>query len=335
MNTLGAICEALNQPLVLREMDLGELKEDEVWIRIHYAALNHRDVWIQKGQYAAIKLPVIPGSDGAGIVMQKGKAVSNCTEGDEVILQPGFEWGNDDRFQSKAYHILGMPHHGTFAHYLKINAAQVYAKPRNLNLKEAAALPLAGLTAFRALFTRAKCKDGDKVLVTGAGGGVALFVIQFAIAAGCEVWVTSGDEEKISKAKALGAKGGINYKTENWHKELLKMAGEFDIIIDSAAGDNFPKLTDLCTSGGTIAIYGGTLGEINRLQPARIFWRQINVCGSTMGTPAEFADMLRFVEEKKIVPVCAKEFALADINEAFRYMDEGKQFGKIVVNCTD
>ncbi len=307
------------------------LQPDEVCVKLSAAALNHRDVWIEKGQYAGLKYPIILGSDGVGTVVSKGKNVSEVAVNQSVIINPNNNWGESARFQSKAYHVLGLPKNGTLAEFIVVNADRLQPKPAFLSNEEAAALPLAGLTAFRALFGRAKLQKGEKVLISGIGGGVALFALQFAVAAGATVFATSGDDEKIKKAIELGAKGGANYKNETWHKDFLKTHGEVDVVIDSAGGNGFAKFLDITAAGGRIAFYGGGQGLINNLSPQKIFWKQIDILGSTMGTDREFAEMLDFVNKHKIKPIVDSVFSLENAKMAFEKMDSGAQFGKIVV----
>jgi NADPH:quinone reductase-like Zn-dependent oxidoreductase len=220
---------------------------------------------------------------------------------------------------------------GTFAEYIAIDQRYVQPVPSHLSFEEAAALPLAGLTAYRALFTRGEPETNNKVLVTGIGGGAALFVLSYAVAAGAEVYVSSGSQDKIDKALALGAKGGVNYREEGWAEELLERVGEFDVIVDSAAGKDFTDLTRLANPGGRIVLFGRTAGIIPALDPRTIFWKQLSIHGSTMGTETEFSQMIDFVKQHKLQPVIDSVFALDDINEAFEKMDKGGQFGKIVL----
>jgi zinc-binding alcohol dehydrogenase/oxidoreductase len=314
------LLRAIHQPLQFEEVADPQPQPGEVVVDIKAAALNHRDVWISKGMYPGIECPIILGSDGAGEL-----------DGAAVVIDPSFNWGDDPRAQANDYHILGLPTNGTFAEKVVVPAANVHPQPGHLTAIEAAALPLAGVTAYRAVFSRGDLQAGEKVLISGVGGGVAMMAFQFAVAAGAEVFVTSGSPEKILRAIELGAKGGANYKTDIWHKELLGQAGGFDLIVDSAAGDGFATLLKLCNPGARIVIYGGTRGKINGLSPQLLFWRQVSILGSTMGHAGEFADMLQFVSDKKIYPVVDTTFALRDANAALKRMDEGKQFGKIVL----
>ncbi|HVU33914.1 MAG TPA: zinc-binding dehydrogenase [Opitutaceae bacterium] len=302
----------------------------EVVVALRAAALNHRDVWIKAGQYAGLKWPCQPGSDGAGVVVECGEGTDPSWKNRDVIINPSFGWGNREAAQDSAFTILGLPRDGTLAERIAVPAAQLTGKPAHLSWEEAAALPLAGLTAFRALFARAKAVAGERVLISGVGGGVALFAMQFAIAEGCEVWVTSSSPEKIDRATALGAKGGFDYRNPRWADQAGKTPGPFDVIIDSAGGDGFGKLIDVAAPGGRIAFFGATRGDPPALPMRKIFWRQLSVLGTTMGSPADWTAMVEFVARHQIRPVVSEVFPLANAASAFALMEEGGQFGKIV-----
>jgi NADPH:quinone reductase-like Zn-dependent oxidoreductase len=250
-----------------------------------------------------------------------------------VLLYPALEWGDRAAHQGKNFRVLGMPDPGTFAEQIAVPRNNLFPMPEHLNWEQGAALPLAGLTAWRTLFSRCQLKRGEKVLITGIGGGVALMALQFALAAGAEVAVTSGSDEKLEKARALGAHHTANYREDGWDKRLKQIAGGFDVIIDSAAGDGFSLLVGLAHPGARIGIYGGTLGKVGALSLQPVFWKQISILGSTMGSPQEFGKMLKFVGEHTIVPVVDSVFDLADGNAALTRMEKGAQFGKIVLRC--
>ena len=231
------ILQDLNEPLSMHETVKPTIEPNEVLVALNAAALNHRDLWIQKGQYAGIRFPIILGSDGSGIVSEIGANVDKSWLNKEVVINAGMNWGNNPRVQAKDYVILGTPHDGTFAEYVKVDARLLYEKPKHLNFEQAAAFPLAGLTAFRATLKRAQVQAQESVLITGIGGGVALFALQFAVAKGCHVFVSSGDDEKIRKAIQLGAKGGVNYKDPNWAKNQGRAHGS---IVDDFV-EQFPN----------------------------------------------------------------------------------------------
>ena len=326
------VLKDINTPLSLEDVAIPELGPDEALVQIKAAGINKRDWWIWKGQYAGLKFPIILGSDGCGIVKEVGRQVSSSWKGKEVIIYPASDWGDNESYQGKAFKILGLPENGCFAEYVKVKKSMLYPKPKHLGFLESAALPVAGLTAYRALFVRGRWQSGEKVLISGTGGGAATFALQWAIAAGAEVWVTSGSNEKIQKAINLGAKGGVNYKNQNWAEELSQTAGEFNLIIDSALGEGFASLVTLTASGGRIVFFGGTAGNLPPLNGRPIFWKQIDILGTTMGSPKDFENMLNFIEKHQIVPVIDDVHPLSQAQLAFEQMStSGDRFGKRVL----
>jgi NADPH:quinone reductase-like Zn-dependent oxidoreductase len=319
----------LKSNLVIRELDKPVPKENEVLVNIKYAALNHRDLFITQGLYAGIKTPIVLGSDGAGLIADSNG--SDFKDGEEVIINPTINWGDNEDFQNKNFRILGLPDNGTFAEYVCVPAKNVYRKPIHLNFKEASAIPLAGLTAYRACFVKGKVSKGDNVLITGIGGGVATFALLYCIAAGANVFVVSGSHKKIEFAVRHGAIGGISYNDENWEKRFKKLHPEINIVIDGAGGETFAKCLNICGDGGTLVSYGATLGAVQNLEMRRIFWKQLNVLGTTMGSDIDFLKMLDFINHNKIIPVIDKEFALTDGPEAFLRMQTGNHTGKIIL----
>jgi NADPH:quinone reductase-like Zn-dependent oxidoreductase len=326
----AAILREINSEIRIEETDIPQINDGECLVKIKAAALNHRDIWIQKGMYAGIALPCILGSDGAGEIVEI-VGNSQFKRGDSVVINPNVDWGSNQNFPQKNYTILGMPTNGTFAEYIKVKSSQIHHKPLHLNWEEAAALPLGGLTAYRALFTKANLQRGENVLITGVGGGVALWAMFLAKAAGANVFVTSGSDEKIEKAKNLGATGGVNYKDETWAKKLKEMCGGFDVIIDSAGGDGFKELVNVSNPGARIAIYGGTAGKINSISPQIIFWKQISILGTSMGSDVDFKEMLNFVNKHQVKMPVNDVFDFEDLSSALDLMSNSNQFGKIVL----
>ncbi len=306
----------------------------EVIVRVHAAALNHRDVWIRKGQYAGIKLPLILGSDGVGELVATGSNVDSSWQKKSVVINPGLDWGDDPRCFGPKFRILGLPDDGTYAEYVKVPASNIHETPAGWSDAEAAALPLAGLTAYRAVVSRANVQAGETVLITGIGGGVSLFALQIARSLGANVFVTSGSDEKLSRAKGLGAAGGVNYRSDTWPKELAAMTGGVDVVIDSAGGATLNSAIELCKPGGRIATYGATTGLTPQLDVRRLFWKQINLLGTTMGSPREFAAMVHLYQSMKIKPVVDQVFSLADAALAHERMEQAGQFGKIVLQVS-
>ncbi len=321
---------AVNQ-LEVVDVPAPEPGADEVVVRVHAAALNHRDVWIKTGQYAGLKFPIIPCADGAGVIEAAGSAVGASCVGDEVIINPALRWGIDEGAQGPNFSILGLPQNGTLAERVVVPASQVSPKPAHLSWEEAAALPLAGLTAFRALISRAQLKPQERVLISGIGGGVAVFALQYAVAQGAQVWVTSSSPEKIERAVQLGAKGGFNYTQTDWAKAAASDPGLFDVIIDGAGGPGFEHLLDLAAPGGRVAFYGATRGNPPILPMRKVFWRQLSLLGSTMGSPRDWSALLEFVSRNQIRPVISEVFPFERAAEAFDLMERAGQFGKIVI----
>src|SRR5688572_308924 len=248
----AALFKGKDYPLTVEEVKKPKPIKDQVLIKLKYAALNHRDLWFLKEQTQHFPNGIILGSDGVGVIEDVGEDADPLLVGAEVVINPSLEWGSNIMVQGDSFKILGFPDNGTFAEYIVISKKYIFEKPENLSFEESAAIPLSALTAYRALFSKARLRAKEKVLITGVGGGAALWGLQFAASYQARVYVTSGSEEKITKAKALGAIEGFNYKDPEWAIKAQKESGGFDIIIDSAGGDQFPKLLDLALPGGRI-----------------------------------------------------------------------------------
>lgn len=321
--------------LEIKDVELPKVSHAEVLIKLKAASINHHELWSLKEKNLKSDSHIIMGSDGAGIVADVGSSVKALEVGDEVIINPSINWGSDTRTHGRNYEILGFPSQGTFAKYISIHHEYVKHKPKHLSFEESAALPLAGLTAYRSIFTRGEIESNNKILITGIGGGAAMFALSFAVSSGADVYVTSGDDKKISKAIALGAKGGANYKENDWSSALRKMTDGFDVIVDSAAGDDFLKLTELANPGCRIVLFGRTAGNIASLNPATIFWKQLSIHGTTMGNDHEFKKMVDLVSSRSLKPVIDSVYPAKHIDLAFEKMDRGEQFGKIIINMED
>lgn len=313
-------------------------------VEMHAAALNHRDHFLRQHLYPSPSFETPLLADGCGVVKAVGTSASKEWLGKRVVLVPGRGWKDspDGPESSKGYAILGGTKTfplGTAQDILVVEESEVEEAPAHLDSVQAAAFPLTGLTGWRALVSKSgNAEPGRNILVTGIGGGVALSVLQFAVAFGVNVWVTSGDQAKIEKAKQLGAKGGVNYKSEAWEKELLQQLPKdrpyLDSIIDGAGGDVVKRSIRLLKAGGTIVQYGMTIApKMEWSMPAVL--KNIDLKGSTMGSRKEFRDMVAFITEKKITPVVsgtAKGLEnLDDINALFEEIKNGKQFGKLVI----
>ncbi|MCP4192397.1 MAG: zinc-binding dehydrogenase [Planctomycetaceae bacterium] len=331
----AAVLSDLKKPLQIEQLDDLQAKRGEVVVDLQAAALNRRDYWVTQGMYPGIRTPVTLGSDGAGVVASLGEGVEQFEVGQPVIINPGWEWGDKQEAHGQKFHILGMPENGTFATQVVVPECYLHGKPDSLNWHEAAALPLAGVTAYRALFSQGRITSGERVLITGIGGGVATFALQYALAAGAEVVVTSSSEEKIERAVRTGAKMGVDYRLADWPEQIRAEVGELDLIIDSAGGDGYPQLVDLAAPGGRIVNYGATTGPPKKLDMFKVFWKHLHLIGSSMGSPDDFRRMLEFSSEHKIKPIVDGVFPLMAVNEALDRMKDNRQFGKIVLEIGD
>ena len=319
-------------PDVLRLSEVADPTADPgiVVVRIKAAALNRRDVYLRKG-IAPSPLPVIPGSDGAGIVAAIGDGVTNVAVGDEVIILPSLGWGAGEAAPAPGFRILGGPDNGTYAELIGIPAENVFPKPTRLSWEQAAALPLAGLTAYRALHSRAALMAGETVLILGIGGGVATFALHLAKAAGARVVVTSSSDEKLAAAADLGADIGVNYTTDGWVDQVKTATdGGVDVVIDSV-GSTWPDSINSCRPGGRVVVFGGTGGAKAELMVRPVTSGQISLLGSTMGSPRDFAGLLDAVNSHGWVPVIDSVRPLAEAADAHAREEAGTHFGKLVL----
>jgi zinc-binding alcohol dehydrogenase/oxidoreductase len=326
------VLESAQAAPVYKDVDDPTPGDGEVVVQVQAAALNHRDVFISQGLYPGIAVPAILGSDGSGVV----EAGDSAWNGKEVVIDPGDQWGESEVVQGPLYNILGMPRPGTFAEKVVVPTRCLRAKPKHLSHEQAAAMPLAHVTAWRALMTRAALQPGERIIVTGIGGGVALAALQFAVAHGAKVWVTSSQQAKIEKAKEMGAEGGFLYTEERWGRTARRAIGDggADVIIDGAGGDGFEEVVDALAPGGRVGVYGATCGRWPKLLVPKLFFKQASILTSTMGSPREFGAMLAFVDKHGIVPVVDRSFPLAEGRAAFEYLDSGAQQGKVVLRCS-
>ena len=322
-------------------------KPHEVLVKITAAALNHRDLFIRQNLYPSIsfKHPLL--ADGCGILLTQpnsNASEKNLPPGTRVIINPGTGWVSDPTGPEGRYTVLGgtsTTHLGTLQEMIALPADDVVVAPEHLTDAEAAALPLAGLTAWRAFYSKSgSAVPRQNILVTGIGGGVALMVLLFAVAMRCNVYVTSSSLEKLAQAKELGARGGVLYTdADGWAKALGKILPKerpfLDAVIDGAGGDIVQQTWKLLKLGGTVVNYGQTtLGQPALPMPAVM--KNIELKGSTMGSRREFKEMADFVREKKIRPVVGRSVDgienMEGIEGLFEHMKGGAQFGKLVIN---
>ena len=302
----------------------------EVVIELRAAALNRRDIFVRKG-IAPSPLPIIPGSDGAGVVRALGDGVRGVAEGDEVIVFPSLGWGGGEAAPAPGFRILGGPDDGTYAELLKVPAENVFPRPQRFSWEESAALPLAGLTAWRALVSRAGMRPGETVLILGIGGGVATFALHLARAAGCRVIVTSSSDEKLARAAEMGAGAGVNYTEGDWVAEVKERSGGgVDIVVDSV-GSTWADSINAVRPGGRVVVFGGTGGGKPQLTVRPVTAGNVSLLGTTMGSARDFAGLLAAVHAQSWAPVIDSVRPLAEAADAHAREEAGEHFGKLVL----
>jgi zinc-binding alcohol dehydrogenase/oxidoreductase len=296
-------------------------------VRLEAAALNWHDVLVRQGRYGS-PLPHVPGCDGAG---------TRVDDGLEVMVLPSLWWGTDERAPGPRWEILGDHRPGTYAEYVRVPDECVVPKPAGLTWAQAAALPLVGLTTYRALFTRARLQSGESLLVLGAGGGVATMAVTLACAAGAAVHVTSSTSEKIDAAVRLGAAGGVSYHDPRWPAIARAQSPDgvgFDVVLD-AVGTWGPAL-EAVRPGGRVVVLGSVSAERADLDVRRFYFGQYDLLGTTMGSPTDFVGLVDLIERCRVVlPPVAREFPLSEAAEAHRYLESGAGFGKVVLRTRE
>jgi zinc-binding alcohol dehydrogenase/oxidoreductase len=293
----------------------------EVIVELRAAGLNRRDILVAGGTYP-FALPLIPGSDGAGVRRDTGE---------EVVIYPALDWGAREDAYGPDFQILGGPRDGTYAELVAVPEANVFPKPARLSWEEAAAFPLAALTAYRALFSRGGLRTGETVLILGAGSGVSTFAVQLAAHAGARVLVTSSSDEKIERSRALGAEGGINYATEDWVAGVKELGGA-DLVVDSI-GSTWQQSLDCLLPGGRCVVFGATGGTESTLQVRPFYFGQFSLLGTMMGSPADFAGLLGALDSGSWRPVVDSVLPLAEAGRAVDLLASGAHFGKLVLSC--
>jgi len=331
--------------LIIGNLDIPKLKPNEVLIQTKFGALNHIDVFLIKGWTGLnIKMPHILGSDGSGIIKEVGSAVTTVSKGDRVTINPGLSCGkcqfclSGNQNFCKSFSIMGEHQWGTYCEFFKVPEENVIKIPDNLSLSLAAAAPLTFLTAWRLLTTQANLLHGEIIFIHGAGGGVSTAAIQIAKYLGATVITTTSNSEKIKKAKELGADYVINYRDNpNFGKyvftEITKRHG-VDVVVDSIGKLTFQNSLRLLRPGGRLVTPGATTGPTTEIDIRQIFWKQLKVIGSTMSNQREFREVMKLIFENKLKPVVDKIFPLEQVVEAENYLNEGKQFGKVLLKIS-
>jgi len=319
--------------------------EDEVVVQVRTAGLNHLDIWIRKGRgNLNLSMPHVLGSDAAGIVCAVGSNVKNTKVGDEVVINPGLSCGycescrRGEQSECISFGIMGMSRPGTFAEKVAVPARNVLSKPAHLNWEEAGAFVLSHTTAWRMVMSKGLVQPGQSVLIHGIGGGVALAALQFAKLAGGQVIVTSSSDEKLRRAKDIGAGYIINYRTvSDMLKYIKDITGgaSVDVVIDTVGAATWPIDFSIVRKGGKIVLCGVTSGPATQTDLRTLYWNQLTILGSTMGSDADLSAMFRAITTTRLRPVIDSVMSLVNAREAMARMEAAEQFGKIVLKISD
>lgn len=334
---------AIDAPGVLEmdSIDVPDPGPGQVRVRVRAVALNHLDLWVRRG-LPNLKLvyPHRLGSDIAGEVESVGAGVHHVKPGDRVLVAPGVSCGVCERCQSgddnlcAGYRILGENTQGGYAELLNIPAVNALPYPGNLPFEQAAAVPLTFLTAWQMVVERAKVRPGETVLVQGAGSGVGVAAVQIAKLFGARVWATAGSDAKCARATELGAELAINYATQDFVsvvKERTNRRG-VDVVIEHVGGDVFVRSVLAVSRGGRVVTCGATSGFKPDLDLRQVFFRNVQILGSTMGRRASLFEILRHVQSGALRPVVDRVLPLAQAKEAHRALEARESFGKIVLS---
>ncbi|HXV56739.1 MAG TPA: zinc-binding dehydrogenase [Gaiellaceae bacterium] len=313
-------------PEVLRYEDAPDpvAGPGEVLISLRAASLNHLDLWIRRGLPSAPK-PRILGADGAGVVAALGEGVTAFSEGDEVVLNPGLDEGA---------RIVGEHMDGTHAELIAVPADYVHPLPDGVSFEEAAAFPLVFETAYRMLVTRAGLREGEWVFVWGIGGGVATASLQIAKALGARVLVTSSSDEKLARARELGADATVNHADGDVAaavREATDGRGA-DVVVEHVGDATWKTSLQVAAKNGRVAVCGATSGPNPPANLHRIWWKQLTILGSTMGTREDFAAVYDLVASGRARPIVDRVFPLAEAAAAHEHLESGRQLGKVVLS---
>ncbi len=313
--------------LVLEEAPDPVAGPGEVLVRVRASALNHLDVWIRKG-LPSVPKPRILGADGAGLVEALGDGVSGFEPGDRVVINPGVE--ADDG----TIHVIGEHGDGTNAELIAVPATNVHPIPDGLSFAEAAAFPLVFETAYRMLVTRAALREGEWVFLWGIGSGVSTAGLQIAKALGARTIVTSSSDAKLERARELGADIAVNHATGDVKAAVKEATGGrgADVVVEHVGEATWRTSLDIAAREGRIAVCGATTGPNPPAALHRIWWKQLTILGSTMGTRADFQGAYELIASGRARPVVDHVFPLEQIRAAHERLEAGEQLGKIVLS---
>lgn len=334
----------------LKQLQVANLPEpkvgpNDVLIKSGFAALNHIDIFIVKGwPDLNLSMPHVIGSDRSGIIQEIGSEVTTLKEGDRVTVNPGISCGKCKACLSgkqnfcEQFSILGEHQWGTFAEILKMPEINVIKIPKDYSLDKAAAAPLTFLTAWRMLSTQAKLKPNEIIFIHGASGGVSTAAIQIAKFFKAKVITSTSNQDKVEKARDIGADHVINYKKmpeygKYVYKELTNRMG-VDVVIDSVGQATINDSIRLLKPGGRLITCGSTTGPTTEIDLRHIFWKQLRIMGSTMSNQGEFREVMELVFDGTLIPIIDKVYVLDEVKQAEKFLNEGNQFGKVLLKIT-
>ncbi len=328
--------------LHLEELPQPQPAAGEVRIALRTAALNHLDLFVLAGLPGlSLEFPHVGGADGAGVISAVGEGVAEWHEGDEVVFNPGLWCGEceycrrGDEALCVRFGIVGEHRRGTFAEEVVVPAGNLARRPAHLTWEEAAAFPLTFLTAWRMLVSRARLRAAETVLIHGIGGGVALAALAIAKRLGATVFVTSSSDEKLARAEAMGADAAINYTRADVVKEVRALTGKrgVDVVVETVGAATWMSSLRSCARGGRIVTCGATTGPGPTEEIRLVFWNQLTILGSTMGSTRDWRELVAAVDAWELRPVVDTAVPLAAGREAYERLAAGRQFGKIVLVC--
>ncbi len=311
----------------------------EVLVEVRAAGLNHLDLWVRRGIPIETTMPHIGGSDVAGVVAEVGEGVDAGRVGERVVVNPSLwcgrcrECARGDESMCERYRILGEHTDGGFAEFVAAPADRAYPIPEGLSFEEAAALPISYQTAWRALLTRARLRPGDDVLVIGASGGTAMAAVQIARWAGARVFAVTAGAENAERLRTLGAAFVYDREVEDWSRAVFRDTGRrgVDVVVENVGAATWAGSVRALARGGRLVTYGATAGPKVEVDVRVLFWKQLEIIGTTMSSRGEFEDLLRAVALGGLRPVIDSVLPLDQAREAHERLEAGGQFGKIIL----
>jgi NADPH:quinone reductase-like Zn-dependent oxidoreductase len=337
----AAVFSEFGGPEVVRlaDVETPEPGAGDVRIAVRAAAMNHLDLWVRRGLPFPIPMPHIGGSDIAGIVDAVGPGAGEIHTGTRVMVDPslGYDWydgaSSGPDLPPREFRIIGEHTQGGFAEFCVVPAANLLEIPEAVSFETAAAASLAGVTAWRALMVRGGLQAGERVLITGASGGVSTVAIQMARLAGAEVFAVTSGTGNMDRIRDLGAHVVYDREDVDWGREIFKDTGKegVDLALDSVGEAIWPSCLRALSVGGRLVTFGATTGAAGDTEIRMVFWKQLSILGSTMGSPKDYRNAMKLVFQGKVKPVIHSVLPLAEARRAHEMLEAGEVFGKVVL----